>query len=223
MIRALLILLIAWITSSCVGTTDQLNSQMQQDLQNYGTEAVALREQIQIDRTAIVVTVDAANAQARQFELYNSILRQTAVAGQPPTATIPPIEANAQGPMPISMFDLSDGQMRFVQVGTASQIDGDRCFISHQTFFRDTEVSIIYITGLALNLVAGTQVRAEWRYGDQVVYANAWIAPQSVDGQCFALELRPSDAPFLPGNWTVMLLINGESANSASFTIIGNS
>lgn len=223
MVRASLLLLIMLITASCIGTTDQLNAQMQQDLQNYGTEAVLLREQIQIDRTAIVVTIDAANAQARQFELYNRILQQTAIAGQPPTATIAPMEANVQGPMPISMFDLSDGQMRFVQVGTASQIDGERCFISHQAFFRDTEVGIIYITGLALNLIAGTQVRADWRYGDQVVYANSWVAPQSVDGQCFAIELRPSDAPFLPGNWTVMLYINGEVSNTVSFTIIGNS
>jgi hypothetical protein len=223
MLRFIQLVLVMLIMSGCIGTSDDAGAQMQQDLEAYSTEAILLREQIQLDRTAIAVTIVASAAQADEFESYNRVLQQTIVAGQPPTPTFVPITVNAQGPLPIAMFDLSDGQMRFVQVGTAGQIDTDRCFVAHQTFFRDGDVNIIYITGLALNLRAGTVVRADWRYGDQIVYSNAWTAPQSVDGQCFALEMRPSNAPFLPGNWTVNLFINGDVSNTASFTIIGSS
>jgi hypothetical protein len=75
------------------------------------------------------------------------------------------------------------------------------------------------MTALALNLRAGTQVRVDWQYGGEIVYSNSWIAPQSLDGQCVAIELRPSNAPFLAGNWTATMYINGEPIDPAPFTI----
>jgi hypothetical protein len=76
------------------------------------------------------------------------------------------------------------------------------------------------MTAVALNLRAGTSVRADWQFGGELVYSNSWVAPQSEQYRCIALAMRPSDAEFLMGNWSVTLSINGQSTEARSFTIL---
>lgn len=221
--RLVLIVLLIVGTTACQSlTADDQDIALQAELEAYGTEAAFLRNQIQSDRTAVVSTVAIISTQAEDFTRYNSVLVATVRAGIPPTATPPPFNAEAQGPMPLAMFDLSSGEMRFVQVGTAGRItENDRCFVAHQTLFDATTTPVIYMTTLALNLRAGTIVRVDWQFGGQVVYSNSWTAPQSRDGQCIALELLPSNAPFTPGNWTATLVVNDEALDAGPFSITG--
>jgi hypothetical protein len=191
------------------------------ELEAFGTEAAFLRDQMQIDRTAIAATVQVGGTQVVAFTEYNMQLAATIQSGITPTATLGSFDMTLGGAMSVDMFDLSSGEMRFVQVGTTSQINpDDGCFVSRQNFFDNDMTFVIYMTALALNLQAGTVVRVDWQYGGEVVYSNAWTAPQSLDGQCIALEIRPSNAPFLPGNWTATMVINGEPIDPAPFTII---
>jgi hypothetical protein len=220
MYRILILCCLILLTACQALTIDDENLARQAELEAFGTEAAALRDQMQQDRTAVASTVEVVGTQAADFISYNGFIAATLRAGIPATATPPSLIVNEQGPMPMSMFDLSSGEMRFVQIGTAGQINpDDRCFISHQAFFNVNTTNVIFMTALGLNIRAGTNVRVDWQYGGEIVYSNAWNAPQSVDGQCVALELRPSNAPFTPGNWTATMSVNGEPFDPAPFTI----
>lgn len=193
---------------------------MRRDLEIYGTESVIIREQMQAQRTQVVVTMQESE---RQVANYARLNRQLAAMGQAVVAPTPAITiiGNNTGPMPLEMFDLSDGEMRFVQIGMASTINADdRCFVSHQTFFDMESMDVIYLAALALNLRAGTNLRVDWQFGGAIVYQSSWTAPASLDGQCIAMPLRPSNAPFLPGNWMATLYVNDESYDPAAFNII---
>jgi hypothetical protein len=227
--RYLVICCILFALSACQGVTaDETNLQLQSELDAYGTEGAVLRQEIQLNQTEIVATVAASGTDAAAYASYNRILAPTVGVVQPGTPTRIPAEeviqalgVEAQGPMPVEMFDISDGQTRFVQLGTAGQIDNENCFISHQSFFQSSS-NVIYMTGLGLNVFAGTSLRVEWRFGGELVHTSTWSAPQSVDGQCVALAMRPSNAALTPGNWTATMFVNGEPIDPAPFTIVSS-
>jgi hypothetical protein len=219
--RPLLLFSFLLILSSCqsvLGSDENLS--LEGTMQAYGTEAANLRDDTQSHRTEVVMTVAAAGTQAADFERYNQSLRGTIVVSMPDSEDERILLDSAGGVMPIELYDLSNGEMRFVQVGTSSQIDVNGCFLAKQQFFPASS-SVIYMTAMALNLRAGTVVRVDWQYGGELVYSNGWTAPQSLDGQCVAIEMRPSNAEFLEGNWTATLYVNGEAVDPYSFTIVG--
>lgn len=189
------------------------------EIQAYGTEASTIRDDMILARTSVAVTVAAAESQADNINRYNLILGQTAVAIFPPTDEVRIVANDVDGPLPPEVYDLSGGEMRFVQIGPAGQIDDRGCFMSKQQFFRSGD-GIIYMTAVALNLRAGTTVRADWQFGSELVFSNSLVAPQSESYRCIVLSLRPSDAEFMPGNWSVTLSVDGEPTEPRSFTIL---
>lgn len=218
--KKLLAFLALLLLSSCqsvLGSDEAL--MLDATMQAYGTEAANLRDQTQANRTEVVMTVQASGTQASDFERYNQSLRATIVVVIPPSDEERILMNNADGPLPIDLYDLSNGEMRFVQVGTASDIDVNGCFLSKRQFF-PASIGTIYMTAVALNLRAGTVVRVDWQYGGTVVYSNGWTAPQSLDGQCIAIAMTSNDTDFLEGNWTATLYVNGEPVDPYSFTIV---
>lgn len=222
--RYVLIILTSIVIAGCQSLeVDEEHHDLAAELEAYGTQAASLRDQMQLERTAVAVTVEFGGTQIAAYTDYNVRLMATLQSGIVPTATLDPADFNAQGPLSLNTFDLSSGEMRFVEIGTAGQITpNDRCFVTHQKFFDAATTSVIYMTALALNLRAGTVVRVDWQYGGEVVYSNGWTAPQSLDGQCVAIELHPDNAPFAIGNWTATMYIDGEAIDPAPFTIIGS-
>lgn len=218
--RQLFAFTLIFLLSACQSVLgEDENVLLEGTLQAYSTEAANLREDTQSHRTEVVMTVQAAGTQAADFERYNQSLRGTIAFVIPASEEERILINNEQGPIPIEVYDLSNGEMRFVQVGTASQIDVNGCFLAKQQFFPASS-SVIYMTAVALNLRAGTVVRVDWQYGGTIVYSNGWTAPQSADGLCVAIELLPSNAEFLEGNWTATLYVNGEAVDPYSFTIV---
>jgi len=219
-LRRILLLLVCLITLPACNTLAGEDEfiLMQSDIEAYGTEAVAIRESIQNDQVQVAATVDALATESANFTEFNRVLVSTVRAVLPPTQAVN-IVNNEGGPLPLEMFDLSDGVMRFVQIGAAGTVNvDDRCFVSHQTFFT-TSADVIYLVALALNLKAGTNLRVDWSYGGELVHQSNWTAPENKAGECIALELRPGNALFLTGNWTATLYINGAPQDPASFTI----
>lgn len=213
-------LVLCLLLGACQGALlNEHELELEASLEAYGTEAATLREDMQFHRTEVVSTVSAAASQAADFERYNQSLRATAAILVVSSEDERIVLNNAQGPLPIELYDLSNGEMRFVQVGTAGQIDSQGCFLAKQQFF-PVSSSEIYMTAVALNLRAGTVVRVDWQYGGQLVFSNSWTAPQSVDGQCVAISLRPENAEFVAGNWTATLYVNGEAVDPYSFTFV---
>lgn len=210
------------VLSGCQGVlADDGSDLMQVELNTFNADSTALHESMQAVQTEVAATVQVVETQLALSYDYNRVLVATARAGEDATPVIS-LEVNETGPMPISMFDLSDGRMRFVQIGAAGQITPeDRCFVTHQEFFDPTEINVIYLTALGLNVQQGTNVRVDWVYDGSLVHQSQWVAPASVDGQCIAIELRPSNAPFTAGNWTATLFVNGLPLDPAPFTILG--
>ena len=209
---------------ACGGTNasvDEVVIDYEGDLVAYATEASQIREDIVISRTEIASTIEAGSAQTSQFEQYNALLRSTVVVAVPPTSDARIVANDTIGALPVEVYDLSDGEMRFVQIGPSGEINEDNCFVAKQQFFR-TNSPAVFMTAVALNLRAGTNVRADWRYGGELVFSNSWVAPQSVPYECVSLAMRPSDATFATGNWTVTLFINGDPDEPKSFTVFEN-
>jgi hypothetical protein len=216
-----LIALIILLLSSCqafVGNDEQVI--LEADLQAYGTEASNIRSDMQSNRTAVAATVAVASTQAAEFNRYNDTLRATVIIANPPLDATRIVVQDVQGPLPIEMYDISDGEMRFVEVDTSAQVDDQNCFLIHESFF-SMGINTIYMTAFALNLQAGAVVRVDWQYGNELVQTTTWVAPQSAVGQCVALALRSSDTELAAGNWTATLYVNGEATDPATFSIIG--
>lgn len=194
---------------------------LEAELQSYGTEVAKIRSDMQSNRTAVAATVAIASTQAASFNHYNDVLRATVVIANPPLDGVRVVVEDTQGPLPLEMYDISNGEMRFVEVGTTSQIDSRNCFIKHETFF-GVGIPTIYMTAFALNLQAGTVIRVDWQYGNDVLKSTSWVAPQLADGQCVALALRTSDIDLMAGNWTATMYIDGDPINPIPFSIIDN-
>lgn len=221
--RTFVILISLLLSMSACQTlaADEEMAQMEADLEFYATEAVQLRDAMQVERTAVVATIAAGENRAAQFTQLNRSLAATRAVVIPPTQGVVVVE-NSTGPMPLEMFDLSDGQMRFVQIGVAGTINAsDSCWISHQTFFNVMSTQVIYLVTLALNLQAGTTLNVAWNYNGTIVHQSTWTAPDTTPGRCVALPLRPTNAPFETGDWTATLRVNGQPLDPAPFTISG--
>ncbi len=214
------IILLMCIVSACgAGNDGEDIIDFEADIQAYSTEAANLRSGMVIESTTIVQTVAASEAQANNYLQYNSLLRSTTVALFPPTSEVRIVANDIEGPLPPEVYDLSSGEMRFVQIGPAGEIDENGCFRAKQQFFRPSN-GVIYMTAVALNLRAGTSVRADWQYGSELVHSNSWVAPQSEQYRCIAIALRTSDTEFALGNWSVTLSVNGNPTEPRSFTIL---
>jgi len=200
--------------------TDGQPATLSAEMTAYVTQAAALRQNAAAGQAEVLATVQVAETQAAGFFDYNRRLLQTVQAVQIATP-LPRVVQDDGGVMPREMFDLSSGELRVLQIGTAGFVDDNRCFQTHQNFFTTSSTNVIYLAGLALNLPAGATVTATWQYGNDVVHRSSYTAPNFVDYQCFALPLRPSDAPFLPGNWTASLSVDGEVMDNAyGFSIL---
>lgn len=213
-------MLLCFLVSACssVNSSDDIID-YEVEIQAYGTEASTIRDDMLISRTSVASTVVAAGVQANNNNRYNTMLRQTVVAIFPPPDETRIVANDIQGPLPPEVYDLSDGEMRLVQIGPAGQINEQGCFVSKQQFFRPGD-SAIYMTAVALNLRAGTSIRADWQFGSDLVFSNSMIAPQFESYRCIALALRSSDVEFFTGNWSVTLSIDGDMTEPRSFTIL---
>lgn len=216
------LILIALLLSACqsLSKNEQVIA-LETELQAYSTEAIDIRNAMQSNRTEVAATIAVASTQAAEFEHYNDILKATVFVAHPPIEPTRVVVQDTEGPLPLEMYDRSSGEMMFVEVGTAAQIDSNNCFVRHEAFF-GMDISTIYMTAMALNLQGGTVVRVDWQYGGDIVLSNSWVAPQAADGQCVALALRASDGEFAAGNWTATMYVNGEALDPISFSIIDN-
>ena len=214
-------IIVMLLLSACGSADDEEIIDFETDIQAYSTEAANIRSGMIVSSTTIAQTVIASEAQVNTYTRYNSLLLSTAIAFAPPTSEARILANDIDGPLPPEVYDLSSGEMRFVQIGPAGDVDENGCFRAKQQFFRPSN-GAVYMTAVALNLRAGTTVRADWQYGSDLVHSNSWVAPQSEQYRCISIALRPSDAEFALGNWSVTLSINGDPTEPRSFTILSD-
>jgi len=203
--------------SACglLGEPDEANL-ARLEIDAYGTQAVQIQSEAQLARTQAVQTVQVADVQSTQMAMFNQVLVTTARANQEPT--LARIAMSEGGAMSLEMLDTSDGQMRIMQTGVASFIrPSDGCFETHQQYYTLPNANVVYMTGLAVNLPAGTTFAVDWLYEGQVVYQSSWTAPNNEVRRCIAVPMRADNVAFRQGNWIARLYVNGSSFTSSDF------
>lgn len=190
------------------------------DLTAYATQAAEVQLTAQLERVAVDATVQAASLLAQQQLTYNSQLLATVRANEEPTPSERLALAEG-GAVDLAMLDTSSGEMNFLQIGMAGYIrPDDGCFESHQQYYAASATSVVYMTGLAVNLRQGTTFNVDWSYNGQRVYQSSWTAPADEVRRCFAVPLRAADVALQTGSWTATLYIDGLQRAQNAFEIV---
>lgn len=211
------------ITGCQAFAREDVSATMQAELDANRTEVAMIRTSADDDRVGALATAQAAGTLSAEYTSFNNALYATVQASNGAVASEPRlILPNDGGAMPIEMFDLSDGQMRFAQIGlTVFVRPTDRCFEeqSVNNIFWVGHFERIYLVAVGLNLQAGTNIRVNWFYEGQRVHESGLVVPAFSAYQCVALEINPGNAPLDLGNWSAAMFINGESETTRNFII----
>lgn len=118
--------------------------------------------------------------------------------------------------LPTRVAGAASAATKFSSIQIASQIkSADGCAADSRDDFLETAEKI-YITGRVSNLPAGAQISALWTREGQIAYrSNSWVAPQAYQALCVWVYIEPREVNFLPGRWTVQLMLNGEPVGEA--------
>lgn len=113
----------------------------------------------------------------------------------------------------------SVNMLEVINLATAGTVRSqDGCASGIVTQF-STENQQIYVTAQVLNLAVGTSFSVDWNYEQRLVYRSAWTSDYSAASECIWFYMEPADAPFLPGNYSITMYVNGSQLPSQSFSI----
>jgi hypothetical protein len=213
---------VCFLTAAC--STTPPAAETLEPLRSYesiATEAVSVQQTAAADTAAMNATIEAAARLESQHSTYNALLLATVRANEVPTPS-QRLAMTEGGAMAAEMLNLSDGQMRVQQIGTAGFVrPEDNCFETHQQFFNRASTNVIYMTALVTNLQSGTTFRVDWIYNNRVVHTSTWSAPSDEIRRCLALAMRASDVVFSPGAWSARLFMNNVPIGNSAFEILG--
>jgi hypothetical protein len=202
------------------GTTQPAETLERPDLNGFATQAAEVQLTAQSERVAVDATVQAASLLAQQQLTYNSQLLATVRANEQPTPS-ERLALSDGGAVDLAMLDTSSGEMNFMQIGMSGYIrPDDGCFESHQQYYAASATSVVYMTGLAVNLREGTTFSVDWFYNGQRVFQSSWTAPSDEVRRCFAVPMRAADVALQAGSWTATLYINGVQRSQNAFEIV---
>jgi hypothetical protein len=196
--------------------------------------ATALEMSANANGTQIMATTQPIQTQIAQVNTVNQHLLATVIAGTSPTPRV--IVGNADpsttgatmdnmGQTDQTQTGTSGGATtgtQFTQIATAFSVrESDGCASQFQSEF-SIDTSRIYLTAYATNLVAGTQIDADWRFNGTSMVTTSWTVDQNYVDLCVWFFISPEDTTFSPGNWAAQLIVNTVPVEpAASFTIVG--
>lgn len=132
----------------------------------------------------------------------------------PPTPTIPGITPLA----PTQNFSAAatpadPDALRLENPAIATGVDDNGCAVDARTQF-STNAQEIYIVARAINLPAGgVTFEARWfREGQAIGPVYSYSPDQAADSLCIWFFVDQTDFTFSPGNYSVVLTINGSNA-----------
>jgi hypothetical protein len=196
--------------------------------------ATALEIAANGNATQVMATTQPIQTQIAQVNAVNQHLLATVIAGTSPTPRVIVGDANPSGggTMTDNMGQTEQTQTgtsggattgtQFTQIATAFSIrESDGCASQLQSEF-SIDTSRIYLTAYAINLVAGTQIDADWRFNGTSMVTTSWTVDQNYVDLCVWFFISPEDTTFSPGNWAAQLIVNAVPVEpAASFTIVG--
>jgi len=111
----------------------------------------------------------------------------------------------------------------FRLTGTSSSVRADDGCVQNPVTTFPLDVGQIYVTFVASELTAGTALRADWYFEDQIVNTAAWTPGEDYAEICVWFFIEQGDVIFAPGNWSVRVFANDtQIGGTQTFTFRDN-
>ena len=112
-----------------------------------------------------------------------------------------------------------DSSVTFGKVVTASDVDSSNAPTALADTF-STRQKVIYVVAEAKEIAPGTRLAANWSHDGTVVQvSNEVTAAQGYHNSNIEFHMNPGADGWVPGNYTVQIIVNGQAGPKASFTI----
>ena len=155
----------------------------------------------------------------------SSTLTSTPTNPNQPQATIPPTAVivtpfrpsdtpspNTATPRPTVMTVVTN--IRNVMM--AEGVGEDDCATARMLEF-STDITEIYVVAQAFDIIPGMRITSQWRDASGELLAEFDFVPDfAINSECIWFYAEPSDFDFIPGSYTVTLLVNGEDQNATT-------
>ncbi|MBZ0277961.1 MAG: hypothetical protein K8I60_17575 [Anaerolineae bacterium] len=197
--------ILAAVLSACQSfTRDDPQAELRTEIDGYVQEATALAATLAVNERRVGATAEAASTRVAAMNSINVQLLATVRAGEAPTVGV-----ESSVGLPGGGSELTPGQRYFNTTGVAMRVrDSDGCVENPITAFPEG-VQSIYATAVAYNISAGTSMSAEWYYGEERVANQTYQVARTASSLCLWFFIDPTDAPLLPGEWSVRLYADG--------------
>jgi len=105
---------------------------------------------------------------------------------------------------------------------TALGVGQDDCAVNITAQFAPTTAEI-YVVATAVNIASGTRLTSRWLFGGEQQAAFSFTPDFDIERACIWFFVDQSDFEFVPGQWSVVLDINGQAAiDPLTFNIAAN-
>lgn len=190
---------------------------------NLETQISALRETATVGAERLAVTLDYMATRVDFTRRQRQDLEATLMArGTPfpggiggPTSTPFPLPNDVNAAPPVAAattlpLQLS-GQASFTDIVMAASVRDNDCASQPQFDFR-VNAERIYVVATAWNIRANTRIAARFVISGRESLLE-WRPGAPINGNCIWFYIEQSDLPFVAGNWSVRLEINGVPAS----------
>lgn len=222
-------LLLATLAAGCQALASE-NAQAPVDANAtvYVLELTVLQRAAVLDQAQAVATLSAGGTRVAELSQVNAALGATLRAAFTPTTEIRAVVVSAEDmgssleqdmmdDMPANEDDLSI--MRVANLATANAVNAaDGCSTGEERRF-DSGKERIYVTARVERLRPDTYFEVDWKTGERVLYRVSWRASYAAAAECIWFYATPVDFPFLPGNYSATLFVNGQAHSSTDFSI----
>ena len=112
-----------------------------------------------------------------------------------------------------------DGSVVFGRVVTAANVDSNNAPTAVADLFSSRQ-NTVYVVAEAKDIAPGTRLSANWlRDGTVIQVSSEMIAAQGYHNTNIEFHMSPGVDGWLPGNYKVQIIANGQMGPSASFTV----
>lgn len=199
--------LFALIITGC-DTLGPANQEATLQFQNnaYVQEATTIAVTSTADHVRVMATAYAAETLVKSQNDLNRHLLATVRAAVPPTQQIVAVSAADQG-IPSAA---QAGQRYFIKTGFSSSIrQSDGCIETPAIEFSAANTERIYATLKVYNLNPGVVMGIIWQRDGETVFTEQMPIQNGSSEICLWFYIDPSITPFVPGNWSVIMLADG--------------
>lgn len=231
---------LAFLLASC-GNTGAEQQTLDAHEMGLGTSVISIQQEANARSQRLQATLDYAETQVaraatQQQYIVNTLEGRGMVVVLPAAATARPVSAPPNSNSPGSSNSSPDQSLPQVQVTPftptpepveyllrsmvmATGVDNNDCAIGVTNQFMPSNAQI-YVVALATELQNGTTVVSRWMRGDEEL-ARFDHTFGYIEDACIWFYADQTDFEFVPGQYQVILEINGElAAPPATFTIV---